>query len=246
MLKLPRIADLMTSANLACGISAIVFTSLGKPSYACGLVLLAAFFDVLDGLAARTFGGSNELGAQLDSLADMVSFGVAPAFMVFFQGKVSTTVDVSFSWVLLLVAILLTVGSAWRLAKFNIDIRQTAGFLGLPTPANALFWVSMVAIANNMGIPGAGVDLPGIIQRSFFENELLILSVAGLMTFLMLSELPLPGLKFKHWGWKGNQVRYILLIVGGCLFLVWQAMAIPLILFLYLTCPLWGRPFALK
>ena len=246
MFKFPRIADLFTSANLCCGTAAIIYAAQGELDTACVLVIIAAVFDVFDGLAARLFGGGSELGVQLDSLADMVSFGAAPAIMVFFQGSTLYDIDVEMPIALLVTALILTTASAWRLAKFNIDKRQTSGFLGLPTPSNGLFWVSMVAIANGIWSPGGGADTSIVAEEQFFGSDTLLVLTALVMSALMLSEWPLPGLKFNNWGWNGNQVRYMLLILGGSLLLVWQAMAVPMILFLYLVSPIWGRIFAEK
>ena len=173
-MRLPRIPDLLTTANLACGVASILFASQGQLTIACGLVFAAAFFDVLDGLAARALGGGTPLGAQLDSLADMVSFGVAPAFLLFVQasGLTGNLFDPSaiaaFSelpypiqapnWPIKTAAIILALASCWRLAKFNLDTRQTSGFLGLPTPANGLLWISLVLVSLNVAIhPGSAL-----------------------------------------------------------------------------------------
>lgn len=242
MTRLPRIADLFTLANLSCGFSAMVAMVHESPTLACVLVLLAAVFDVFDGLVARVTGGGSPLGAQLDSLADMVSFGAAPAFMVHYTFVSHVEDEISSAW-LLAPALLIVCASAWRLAKFNIDTRQVSGFIGLPTPANALFWVSLVAISAEFGVPGAGKDLPSLIL-DFFQRFEVLLITAIVMGFLMVSELRLPSIKFQNTSWKGNEVRFLLLIVGATLAISWQAMAVPLILILYLLSPLWGRAFS--
>ncbi|MCC6911710.1 MAG: CDP-alcohol phosphatidyltransferase family protein, partial [Flavobacteriales bacterium] len=160
MARFPRIPDLLTTANLACGVGSILLASQGQLTLACWLVFAGAFFDVLDGLAARALGGGTPLGVQLDSLADMVTFGVAPGMVLYLLAGVplgsqlvvatmisasAPPVDTMLLWMQLIgiaVACIIPIASAWRLAKFNIDTRQTDGFLGLPTPANALFWAS--------------------------------------------------------------------------------------------------------
>jgi CDP-diacylglycerol--serine O-phosphatidyltransferase len=139
--SLPRIPDLLTTANLACGVGAVLLASHGQLTIACGLLFLAALFDVFDGLAARAMGGGSPLGAQLDSMADMVSFGLAPAVIVFHRASPWLAADRGDHWMLWASAVVMSVCSGWRLAKFNIDTRQTSGFLGLPTPAHALFWL---------------------------------------------------------------------------------------------------------
>jgi CDP-diacylglycerol--serine O-phosphatidyltransferase len=151
--RLPRVPDLLTTANLACGLASILLASQGQLTLACGLVFLAALFDVLDGLAARALGqGGTEFGKQLDSLADMVSFGVAPGMLVFGLSSMMTLSNWS-GWTIypplsaiqspnpggewsgdqftaLLAAAVIAICSAWRLAIFNLDARQSSGFLG--------------------------------------------------------------------------------------------------------------------
>ena len=244
MFRLPRIADLFTSANLVGGLLAIVLAAHDKPTAACACVLASALFDVLDGLAARLQGGGSALGAQLDSLADLISFGVAPAIMVYFQSSSSQWLDGNPPYTLLASVAIIVLASAWRLAKFNIDERQTTGFLGLPTPSNALFWVSLIAIVNGSGLPDGYLDYANVLQKNVFNNQLFLLSISILMGILMLVEIPLPGLKFGHTGWKGNEVRYVLLILGGSLLIILRSAAVPLILLLYLLSPLWGRIFS--
>src|SRR5436189_67377 len=147
MARLPRIPDLLTTANLACGVASILLASQGQLTIACGLIFVAALFDVLDGLAARALGGGSPLGAQLDSLADRVSFGVAPAFIAAISPieslQLVTTLHREYSptasltrelfgqplWASITSALLIAIASAWRLAKFNIDTRQSTGFL---------------------------------------------------------------------------------------------------------------------
>ncbi|QQR85530.1 MAG: CDP-alcohol phosphatidyltransferase family protein [Flavobacteriales bacterium] len=257
MPRLPRLPDLLTTANLCCGVLSILLASQGQLTIACGLIFLAAVFDVFDGLAARAMGGGSSLGAQLDSLADMVSFGVAPGMLMYFSfqtGIMWTREDGVFlgfsaesrsSLIVSGLAMVVPVASAWRLAKFNVDKRQSHGFLGLATPANALFWASVPLIV------GSGAVLHGpaalVLQESFCRYFTMqpnaALATALVLAFLMLSELPLPSLKFKHFGWKGNEVIYCLLGIGLVLVLLYGILAVPLILVIYLLSPLWGKLF---
>lgn len=263
--RLPRLPDLLTTANLCCGVLSILLASQGQLTIACGLIFLAAVFDVFDGLAARALGGGSPLGAQLDSLADMVSFGVAPAFMVFSisdwpglvpafgaltHGTDSATWAFSrISWgetsdrLRLIAPIVIATASAWRLAKFNLDTRQTSGFLGLPTPANGLFW-ACVPLSLATGLVNDG---PSAKMMQFFLLHLASPVVSCIVTIvlgiLMLSELPLPSLKFKHFRWKGNEVIYCLLGIGLVLVVLYGILAVPLILVIYLLSPLWGKLF---
>ncbi len=260
MARLPRLPDLLTTANLGCGMASVLLAAQGQLTEACWLVFAAALFDVFDGLAARALGGGTPLGTQLDSLADLVSFGVAPAFAVFWTASILsdtasatlayprlsgllTSVDGT-AWPVFASAIVLVIASCWRLAKFNLDSRQTSGFLGLPTPSNGLFWVSVVLGSTGVAVhPGPGHDaLIGAAQHLLrAPYGLLVLSVV--LAGLMLSELPLPSLKFKHRGWKGNEATLLLLGAGVLLVLLYGVLAVPLILIIYLLSPLWGKLF---
>jgi CDP-diacylglycerol--serine O-phosphatidyltransferase len=202
-------------------------------------VFAGAFFDVLDGLAARALGGGTPLGAQLDSLADMVTFGVAPAFAVFKVGHYFLAQNGTQPWAFILGCIALVLASAWRLAKFNIDTRQTSGFLGLPTPANGLFWVSVVLAFTTSG----EVEVSTVRWFALSWFPALAPVVALVLSALMLSELPLPSLKFKHFKWAGNEVIFLLFGVGLVLVILYGILAVPMILLLYLLSPLWGKVF---
>lgn len=265
MARLPRLPDLLTTANLACGVGSILLASQGQLTWACWLVFAGAVFDVFDGLAARALGqGGSEFGKQLDSLADMVTFGVAPATAFFFMVKAHALDDFPLDpdghhivsrlsqplelhialWTTMLAAILITAASAWRLAKFNLDTRQTTGFLGLPTPANGLFWASVVLGAHGVAVhSGPGVAQFRNASLQLFLHPFALLALTILMAALMLSELPLPSLKFKHFKWKGNEVIFLLIGIGLVLVLAYGILAVPLILVLYLLSPLWGKVF---
>lgn len=256
LVRLPRLPDLLTTANLCCGVGSILLASQGQLTIACGLIFLAAVFDVFDGLAARALGGGTPLGAQLDSLADMVSFGVAPA-MILYRSPILlaypasvVVVPIDFSaphpmgHLGLIAPIIIAVSSLWRLAKFNLDTRQSHGFLGLATPANTLFWIgSTLTIANTGVLSGPGADSMQSLLRIVYENPGVMISVSLLLGILMLSEIPLPSLKFKHKGWKGNEVVFLLIGMGAVLALLYGILAVPLILIIYLLSPLWGKLF---
>jgi len=143
-----------------------------------------------------------------------------------------------------LAVIALVSASAWRLAKFNIDTRQTSGFLGLPTPANGLFWASLL-----LGALGVWTtEVPGSTGIAGIVNELLsapvaLLALSIVMAVLMLSEIPLPSLKFQHFKWRGNEVIYLLLGIGAVLVVLYGMLAVPLILVLYVLSPLWAKLF---
>ena len=260
MPRSPRLPDLLTTANLCCGVGSILLASQGQLTWACWLVFAGAVFDVFDGLAARALGGGSELGKQLDSLADLVTFGVAPAFVLWTLA--SSPVSFLGSWVAALAdrflapevgqrmvlvgaaALALVVASCWRLARFNVDTRQTTGFLGLPTPANGLFWSATVLAALGVAVrQGPGhATLEGLLSNLMGQPSLLLI-VCLAMGALMLSSIPLPSLKFTHKGWKGNEVIYLLLGMGALLVALYGMLAVPLILVLYVLSPLWGRAF---
>lgn len=260
MVRLPRIPDLLTTANLCCGTASILLASQGQLTIACWLVFAGAAFDVLDGLAARALGGGSELGKQLDSLADLVTFGVAPAFAVWTLA--SSPVSFLGTWVSALAdrfmspemgqrhlmvggaALLLVVASCWRLARFNVDTRQTTGFLGLPTPANGLFWASTVlAVLGAAARKGPGYSSIERMLQHLMDQPSLLLMVAVGMGALMLSSIPLPSLKFKHFRWQGNQVIYLLGGGAALLVVLYGTLAVPLILALYILSPVWGMAF---
>lgn len=266
MAKLPRLPDLLTTANLCCGVGSILLASQGQLTLACWLVFAGAFFDVLDGLAARALGGGSELGKQLDSLADMVTFGVAPGMIIGYAGLLSTSAvtnaeaswrDLEYSFfnvvnrnpadltILIVTLLTIVVASAWRLAKFNVDTRQSNGFLGLPTPANALFWAALVLVSQGEALPKESDSqwwLRDIVD-SLLESPSALFAAGLAMAILMLSELPLPSLKFKHFNWRGNEVIFLLLGIGAVLVVLYGILAVPLIMVLYILSPLWGRVF---
>lgn len=269
MARLPRIPDLLTTANLCCGFGSILLASQGQLTLACWLVFAGAVFDVFDGLAARALGGGSPLGAQLDSLADMVTFGVAPGIIIGYAGLLSTSAvtnaeaswrDLEYSFfnvvnrnpadltILIVTLLVIVVASAWRLAKFNVDTRQSNGFLGLPTPANALFWAALVLASQGEALPKESDSqwwLRDIVD-SLLESPSALFAAGLAMATLMLSELPLPSLKFKHFRWQGNEVIYLLGGAGAVLVALYGILAVPLILVLYILSPFWGRVFKTK
>lgn len=220
----------------------ILLAAQGELTLACWLVFAGAFFDVLDGLAARALGGGTPLGAQLDSLADMVTFGVAPAFLVMVDP--GTGLFASPAWSGALAALIIAGTSAWRLARFNVDTRQTSHFLGLATPANALFWASMMLASSGVGLhAGPFAREMMLLLSELLHAPLARPSMAIVLGILMLSELPLVGLKFKHLGIRGNEVALTLLGAGLLLVALYGTLAVPMLLLLYLLSPVWGRLF---
>ena len=220
------IPHVITSANLLCGCLAITQIAEGNFLVASLLVLLGAFFDFFDGLAARALNVGSELGAQLDSLADMVTFGLVPAYLAF---EWLNQIDYSiYNYLAFLIAIF----SAVRLAKFNIDDRQTTSFIGVPTPANALFWISIPLIywqvENDIHFIRVDFMLPA------FDSFFFIISAILVFSYLLIAELPLLALKFKNLNWNSNQFRFLLIGISVVLFTLFLFAAIPFILLLYL------------
>jgi CDP-diacylglycerol--serine O-phosphatidyltransferase len=216
----------ITSANLLCGCLAITQIAEGNFLIASLLVLLGAFFDFFDGLAARALNVGSELGAQLDSLADMITFGLVPAYLAF---EWLNQLDYS---ILNYSAFLIAIFSAIRLAKFNIDDRQTTSFIGVPTPANALFWISIPLIfwqvENDIHFVSTDFMLP-VFQSFYF-----IIAAILVFSYLLIAEIPLLALKFKNVKWKGNEFRLLLILFSVVLIFLFLFAAIPFILLLYL------------
>lgn len=191
------IPNLLTLCNLMCGIAAIYYSFNGNFIYAFWAIIIASLFDFSDGFAARLLNARSEIGVQLDSLADMISFGAAPAIIL--TNSLLTHQIAGENWYLALSGLLLAPFAAYRLAKFNIDTRQTEEFRGLATPAMALFIISFV----NFFIPLMPHNNIGIISTIICTLSLCI---------LMVSDIPMFSLKFKSFAIKKNIVRYSFLI----------------------------------
>ena len=211
-----HIPNALTCANLLCGCVGIVEVFHNNMLLSCALIGLAAVFDFLDGFAARLLKVSSPIGKELDSLADMTTFGVLPAVIIY-QLLVRAVPGIEDLWIPNL-AFLMAICSALRLAKFNIDPRQSDSFIGVPTPANALLVASLPFILRNHPV-----------WESVIVNTTNLLVFTAVMSFLLVAELPLFALKFKSFGWAGNEVRYIFLIAAAVLLLSLGFLAVPLI-----------------
>ncbi len=255
MFSLP---NLLTAGNLLSGILAILFALSGKIDWAPFFIFSGLIFDFLDGFAARMLKKTGELGKQLDSLADMVTFGVAPGvimlvFMVTvseldsgamewdvtkFQGWLLSSKS-SFNDFIPFSALLIPFFALFRLAKFNIDERQTDSFIGLPTPANTLFFMVFPLMLFVNGASWSST-LPILYSKLVIAGCILLLGL------LMISELPLFSLKFKQFGFKGNEIRYSFLLISLGLILFFKVWAFALIVFLYLILSLVENTFFKK
>jgi len=229
------IPNVITSLNLVAGSLAIVLASEGKLGYAGILIIVAAVLDFLDGLTARLLKAYSEIGKQLDSLADVVSFGVAPGIIAFILMKRSLTglnlplTDIHTSvwnWILLLSPFLIPAFSALRLAKFNIDERQTYNFLGMPTPANALIWSSFGIITDFSASP----EIPVLLFTS--QNLLIAIIITSL---LLVSELPMFSLKLTGLNFRDNWYKYVFLLVSLLLLIIMGIYGIAVIILLYIS-----------
>ncbi len=239
-----HIPNAITCCNLLCGCLAIVQAFEGNLVWAAYLVGLAAIFDFFDGFAARLLRVTSPIGKDLDSLADMVTFGVVPGIVMFQLIKLSvcnslvpdgckiisipSTIGVNLSLLdefIIYSAFAIPIFSAIRLAKFNNDTRQTTSFIGVPTPANAIFICS----------------IPLILQYGEigFNLSPYVLSVTSIVLSLsLISEIPLFALKFRHFGWVGNRTKFVFLALSVLLLITLKFVGIPLIIILYVLISL--------
>ncbi len=216
------IPNMLTCSNLLCGCLAVYFAAYDNFGLAYAFIVGGALFDFFDGFAARILGVSSPIGKELDSLADDITFGLAPS-MILFRLLVMCGVSFEASFA----AFFVSAFSALRLAKFNLDERQTMGFLGLPTPANALFFASL------------GVMLPHISLFSTHREVAfgILMVLIPLSCWLLVSEIPMFALKFKSFAWRGNEVRYVFLLLSAVLLalLGWWAFAIIIPLYIIVS-----------
>jgi len=234
-----HIPNFITSLNLASGLISITLVLTGDLLWSAFFIFLAAVFDFLDGTAARLLKAHSEFGKQLDSLADLVSFGVAPGLIMFqlISANCAGSCNVlDRMQITPYFALLIPVCSAFRLAKFNIDLRQEVNFIGLPTPANALFFASIPLVLLLQPQLFSLIKLE--FMTDFFSNTRMLAALSVFFSYLMISEFRIFSMKFKTLEWKGNQVRYLFLILSLALMMVFSLSAIPLVIVLYLVLSL--------
>jgi len=276
-MKMFNVPNLFTAGNMLCGVFAIILAFAGRIDIAPYFIFLAAVLDFFDGFLARILKQQGELGKQLDSLADMISFGLAPGIIMmvvltfsiskhelldaylYMQNNVQLTssgiqlaqpesgfivvmIHKSFSdWMdtltamknvnwLPFVSLIIPFFSMFRLAKFNIDTRQSESFIGLPTPANTIFFMAFPLVLTQFGaIAGWEHDL-----IMWLIQPVVLIPIIVIMSLMLVSELPLFALKFKSFGWKENEIRYVFLISCGILIPTLLFWSIPIIVLLYL------------
>ena len=190
-----HIPNTITCCNLISGCIATYYAFQNCFDLALLFIVIGAVFDFFDGMVARLLHVSSPIGKELDSLADDITFGFAPSAIIF---SYLCTFHIHLMFVPFL-AFVMAAFSALRLAKFNLDERQALGFIGLPTPANALFWGSLI-----VGLQDHGISFEGM--------EWVILAGMFLSCYLLIAEIPMFALKFKTWGWKGNEIKYIFIL----------------------------------
>ena len=215
-----HIPNTITCCNLVSGCIATYYAFQSNYLMALLFIIIGAVFDFFDGMTARLLHVSSPIGKELDSLADDITFGFAPSAIVF-------SYLCSFHIHLLFIpflAFVMAAFSALRLAKFNLDERQALGFIGLPTPANALFWGSLIVGLNDSSLFTLHPSLPYLILLGTFISS-----------YLLISEIPMFALKFKTWGWKGNEVKYIFLLTCIPLLLLLDTLGIAAIIAWYVV-----------
>tara|TARA_B100000508_G_scaffold141093_1_gene146597 strand:+ start:114463 stop:115323 length:861 start_codon:yes stop_codon:yes gene_type:complete len=273
------VANILTGFNLLAGVSSIIFTFSGRLEWAVLAIFIGAFFDFFDGFAARMLKQPSELGKQLDSLADLITFGVAPAMIVFVLLIISGSWDIIvaqdgsldqlwkdgtfgyninywttvylndlvgnanpyfpshfYGWYLIMpfVALLIPFLSMFRLAKFNLDERQSTGFIGLPTPANSIFFASFALLLWD----GFGQDNWKTVMSMTLIKDQVLMTFVVVFSILLVSEVKLFSLKFSQFKWNGNEIRYTFLILSAIIIALLYVWALPIIVLLYLILSL--------
>jgi CDP-diacylglycerol---serine O-phosphatidyltransferase len=219
---LRHIPNALTCGNLLCGCFGIVWVLQGPVEYAAYFVWAACVFDFLDGFAARALHVASPIGKELDSLADVVSFGVLPSMAMYSMIRATTDSP----WLAYL-SFLIAVFSALRLAQFNIAENQKDSFIGVPTPATALFLTALPFLPQPLGV---------------LDHAYVLVGIVFLFSFLLVSPWELFALKFKNFSWRDNRIRFTFLLLAVLLLAWLQAGAIPLIILLYIGLSLMTKP----
>ncbi|MGB3150603.1 MAG: CDP-alcohol phosphatidyltransferase family protein [Maribacter sp.] len=238
-----HVPNFITLLNVFCGCVATVFAVLNHLELAAFFVALGIFFDFFDGLAARVLDVKSDLGLQLDSLADMITSGLVPGIVMFqliglaqmggwdndILNSMTYLGDFQLSSLWPFAGFIITMASAYRLAKFNLDENQVSSFIGLPTPANALLILSLPLIL---------FYHPSNVLSDIILNQWFLIGLTLVSAFLLNCSLPLFALKFKNWSFKDNALRYIFLIISLVLLITMQFLAVPFIIVFYVLSSL--------
>ena len=229
-----HIPNAITCCNLLSGCVSILLTTMGHLELAGAMIFIAAVFDFFDGFAARLLKAYSPLGAQLDSLSDVVSFGVAPSFIMFFYvNKLAIncfSLRIAGVNVLPFLALFLAVFAALRLAKFNIDDRQTTSFIGLPTPAMGLFVASLPFTLQNENLA---------FMANNMSNPYFLIAIVVVFSYLMVSEIPFFSLKIKSLKFKDIKHIYLLAAFAILAFIFLGLTAVPFVILFYIALSIW-------
>lgn len=225
-----QIPNSLTCCNLISGCIATNFALAGNYMLAFAFIVIGAVFDFFDGMSARLLGVSSPIGKELDSLADDVTFGVAPASMVF---NLLYTLEypsllAPLAHILPYTAFLMAAFAALRLAKFNLDTRQTTSFIGLPTPANALFWASLITGSEDL-------------LSSSPAMTLAVIALVLVCCWLQVAEIPMFALKFKTWGWKGNEIKYVFALSSLIILAIFRLSGFAIVIAWYVVLSAWNN-----
>lgn len=237
-----HIPNFITLLNLFSGLVAVIFALKGELTLASFFILLGIIFDFFDGFAARLLNVSGELGKQLDSLADAVTSGVAPAMIMYkllessqeqtawfskFSGTIGSWLSAEENTIYFFpfIGLLIAIASVYRLANFNIDTRQSSSFIGLPTPASTMV-IAALPLIQTYSTNALAIQLT--------QNKYILIGLTIVLSFLMNAELPLFSLKFKNYAFKDNKIVYFFLGLSLLLIALLQFVAIPLIIGLYI------------
>lgn len=241
-----HIPNCITLTNLLCGALSIYFLyvsdSVLLPSI---FILLGAIFDFFDGLTARLLKVTSAIGKELDSLADVVTFGLAPSLItveVLKDSLLSNGFSLFISNILCLIPLFMALMSAYRLANFNVDERQSVNFIGLPTPANALLWLSLPVLSY---LSDKKIHLWGIYQQEVYSslveillNPWFIIVFSIIMGVMLIAPINMFSFKFKNFTWQDNKVKFIFLVICILLIFVFNCFAIPFIVLMYIIISL--------
>lgn len=228
-----HVPNFITLCNLASGLIALMYAFDTNWLMAFVWVAIGIFFDFWDGFFARLLKAQSPVGLQLDSLADMVTSGVVPGLIMFqmlanivdLREEYNLSAENFYMGMLPYAGFIITLASCYRLAKFNVDTRQTDSFIGLPTPANALFIMSLPIILHHS-------NGEGFIFETL-SNPYVLVGITFLSAFMLNAEIPLFSLKVKYFNWETNKIQVIFLIVSVLLLFFFQYLAIPLIILFY-------------
>jgi CDP-diacylglycerol---serine O-phosphatidyltransferase len=233
-----HIPNIITLLNLFCGCVAAVFVAELKFEMAFYFVCLGIFLDFFDGFFARLFKVAGELGLQLDSLADMVTSGLVPGFVMFWLLQQAQNPAAPIL-VLPYLGFIITLGSCYRLANFNIDTRQTDSFIGLPTPANTLFIMSLPLVKESY-------SEESLVILEILTNQWILLAITLFSAYILNAEIPLFSLKIKDFTFKKNAIQIVFLTLSVLLLFFFQYLAIPMIIFTYVLLSVVNNKFLKK